>query len=378
MWIGNIESILRHERRRSCAEVTWEDSDLPTHPLQFEVPIWTKSTGLSPEAFLLACFPLAARHGEQRVHIDAPVCPMLVEGLHTVHAWWVNWGLINTPMPKIEAPLQSPRIDTARRSSAFLSGGLDSLHMLLRNRKMYRPSDPAYIHDALVIHGFDIGKRNGRLESEHFELTIARLTPLAAAVNLRLVPCWSNLRQLPTLPGVWSYLHHGAALAAVANAATIDPVQIFIGATFHVKCMMPWGSHPLIDVHYSSQRVAFIHEGSRFSRLEKVREVAESELALASLRVCPANVPGLLNCGNCEKCIRTRLELLAAGHDHTPTFGPSAVAPDTLERNLAIETAYQASFYHELVAPLAEHGFRQLSQILADKLDARNRRKMAE
>ncbi|HEX2711595.1 MAG TPA: hypothetical protein VHM88_05140, partial [Candidatus Acidoferrales bacterium] len=46
-----------------------------------------------------------------------------------------------------------------RRGVAFLSGGVDGLHMLMCNHRLYRREDPAYIRDALFIHGFDIGKR---------------------------------------------------------------------------------------------------------------------------------------------------------------------------------------------------------------------------
>jgi hypothetical protein len=370
MRIHDVEACSQDQRCRSSALVTWEELEHPDGLLDFEVPVKTgRIAGPSAEAFLLACFPLAVRHGERRIRIDSPVCPMLVDGLHTVHAWWTDWGLVDTEMPVIEAETQSPPFDTPRRSMAFLSGGIDSTHMLWRNRKLYRPGDPAYIEDALVIQGFDIGKRKGRPEAGHFEMTLERLAPFAAEMNVNLVPCSSNLRHLPTEPGTWSYLHHGAALAAVAHAAVTGPAQLFLGASFKVANMTPWGSHPLTDVQYSSQRITLIHEGSRFSRLAKVGEIAESPVALTSLRVCPANAPGQLNCGECEKCIRTRLELLASGHDHSAAFGPSAVPADLLERNLEIQSAYQRSYYEDLLAPLDARGFHQLSRIVASKLE---------
>src|SRR4051812_12213687 len=89
---------------RSFARVTWEDSNAPAGTLEFVVPRdRDTSRAPAPEAFLLACFPLAAAQGERRVAIAAPCCPRLGEGLHTVHAWWRRWGLVHAPMPAIEA-----------------------------------------------------------------------------------------------------------------------------------------------------------------------------------------------------------------------------------------------------------------------------------
>ena len=66
-----------------------------------------------------------------------------------------------------------------------------------------------------------------------------------------------------------------------------------------------------------------IHDGARHARFQKVRELASWPTALAALRVCPGNPGNELNCGVCEKCLRTRLELLAAGVEETATLGAS-------------------------------------------------------
>ena len=144
----------------------------------------------SADAFLAACFPLAAIHGEARVRIEGQPCPMLVEGLRTVHAWWTSWGGMPTPAPEIETAARGRgRIPAGpRRAVAFLSGGVDGLHMLMRNRRLYRKDDPAYIRDALFIHGFDIGKRARDPENERFRMTLRRLDPVAAETGIRHHP----------------------------------------------------------------------------------------------------------------------------------------------------------------------------------------------
>src|SRR5438477_6001812 len=203
--------------RTTSATVEWEDRAYAEQVLSFEVDAGdADDTGASDEpcadAFLAACFPLAALHGEARVRVEGHPCPMLVEGLRTAHAWWASWGGIGPQAPVIESLPKGRAVDLRRprRAIACLSGGVDRLHLLLRNRQLYRPDDPAYIREALFVHGFDIGKRARRPENEHFRMALALLEPVASETGLRLIPCRTNLRHLPSKPGFWANRHNGA------------------------------------------------------------------------------------------------------------------------------------------------------------------------
>ena len=85
------------DTRIISATIEWEDRPYPEQVLEFEI----NDGGLTEphqfdetcaDAFLAACFPLAALHGESRVRIEERPCPMLSEGLRTAHAWWASWG----------------------------------------------------------------------------------------------------------------------------------------------------------------------------------------------------------------------------------------------------------------------------------------------
>lgn len=188
------------DARIMSATVAWEDRDFPDQVLFFEI---RDTEGDAPygadepsaDAFLAGCFPFAALHGEARVRIEGQPCPMLIDGLYTAHAWWTSWGGMPSPMPLIETPdRRSLTIPTgARRGVAFLSGGVDCLHMLMHNRRLYRQTDPAYIRDAVFIHGFDIGKRARDPENERFRTALRNLEPVAAELGLRLIRCRTNL-----------------------------------------------------------------------------------------------------------------------------------------------------------------------------------------
>jgi hypothetical protein len=377
MRIRNLTTSMTGSARVVSAQVAWEDQDLPDQPLTFSIAATgdgkteDDDCGLCADAFLTACFPLAAVHGEARVRIEGRPCPMVVEGLRTAHAWWRSWGGMPSPVPEIEA-LARDRSDAAaagpRQAVAFLSGGVDGLHMLMRNRQLYRKDDPAYIRAALFIHGFDIGKRARDPENQRYQMALRRLEPVAAETGLQLIACRTNLRHLPTKPGFWTYRYHGAALAAVGHAATRRSALLFIAATFDAANPVPMGSHPAVDGLFSSQRVTIIHDGSRFSRLEKVRDLARWPTALAALRVCPANLGNAANCGRCEKCLRTRLELLAAGIEETEAFGPSLTPVELWEDDKLGPVGNRPIAYSDLLAPLRARGLDALCKALEAKI----------
>jgi hypothetical protein len=385
MLIDDLACVTTAEGRRLSATVTWEDSNFPSEELVFEVSgptpagrvgVWEHGEDPCPDAFLTACFPLAAVHGEARVRIADSPCPMLVEGLRTAYGWWSVWGGMPNAAPNIETGRRRcAPVDGQRHAIGFLSGGVDSLHMLMRNRQQYRPEEPAYIRDVLFVHGFDIGKRRRDPENGRYQAALHRLEPVASETRARLVACRTNLRHLPSRPGFWEDRHIGAALAAVGHAATLRPAFAFIGGTYTVANAIPSGSHPVVDGLFSSQRVAVIHDGARFTRLEKAYDLASWPAALAALRVCAGSPEGgAANCGRCEKCLCTRLELLAAGIDETETFGPS-LTPLELWHDIApVEIGERIAFYEDLLPQLRHLGFDALSSVIEEKIAIHQRR----
>src|SRR5262249_10973275 len=72
---------------------------------------------------------------------------------------------------------------------------------------------------------------------------------------------------------------------------------------------------------WSSETTELVHDGCEATRIEKARRIATSPVALSSLRVCWENRDGAYNCGRCEKCLRTMINLLVVGAlDRCSTF----------------------------------------------------------
>jgi hypothetical protein len=145
---------------------------------------------------------------------------------------------------------------------------------------------------------------------------------------------------------------------------------LFVGASHDIANPVPIGSHPAVDGLFSSQRVTIMHDGARYSRFQKVRDLANWPTALAALRVCPANPGSEANCGKCEKCLRTRLELLAAGVEDTAAFGPSLTPIELWDEQALGPVGDRAITYEDLLAPLRTRGLDALCRVLEDKIRA--------
>jgi hypothetical protein len=96
--------------------------------------------------------------------------------------------------------------------------------------------------------------------------------------------------------------------------------------------------------------------------------VAEWDVAFQNFRVCLANIPEKLNCGRCEKCVRTMLELEALGLlDKTQAFTENEVDPAWLDA-FSITIRVRDPFYRELVGPLRTRGREDLAEKIERKL----------
>jgi hypothetical protein len=102
--------------------------------------------------------------------------------------------------------------------------------------------------------------------------------------------------------------------------------------------------------------------------MQKLKIVAGWDVAFQNFRVCLANVPDKLNCGRCEKCVRTMLELEALGLlDKTRAFAEDSVDPAWLDA-FSITIRVRNPFYEELIEPLKARGREDLAGKIRDKL----------
>lgn len=375
MRVRDIVSARRGAAWVSSALIAWEDSEQPDFALYFEIGDPNDHSAGAVNGLAAACFPLAIVHRERRLRIDGALCPMLADGLRAIDAWWGRWGGTPREGLAIEAmPAQSATRPGAKAGISLLSGGVDSLHTLYRNRELYQASDPAFIRTSVFVHGYDIGKRPRDAQSERYRLALDNLRPLADMMDVRLVTCRTNLRHVPTPPGFWTFRQHGGALAAVGHMSAVVPSFVFIAGAYDIARLTPLGAHAAIDGWYSSQDVSTVFDGATFNRIAKLRDLAGWPEALERLRVCPANLGRLLNCGVCSTCVHTRLELFGLGIDYTVSLGESLVPPGLLERAAQIDFFHETIRYRDILRLLRARGLVEHCRIIEGKLAACMRR----
>jgi hypothetical protein len=334
------------------------------------------------DSFLTALMPLGQWLGERRIRIDGPVSVLLRDGLAAAsrlfELWYERYQAIAIESREGFAA-RMPR--SAPRAASFLSGGIDSLALLRANRLAYSPDHPRYIHDGLLLFGlntFDRDATGFRAERiAAYEAHLERMTAFARRNGITLIPVRTNVRAL--YPDFDAWAHIGAAAGIISPAlclgARFDRVEL--GSAGHGPYPPPRGTHPALDHHFSTEAVTVRQAQIALTRFEKTRIVAEWDDALTVLRTCLYHrVPdtGRVNCGECEKCLRTMLFLEALGKlDGAITYPCNEFTPSMLEP-LAIENHVQALYYTQCVDSLAARGRHDLVRPLRRRIDSYERR----
>jgi hypothetical protein len=373
MRITNLKLEHRKKRTRVSALVEWEDSDRQAKEIFIEtVEDFGRDISDNPHAFLVGCIIPAIHFGEKRIQLEAEICPGLREGLKTVMALMKQWSGGEYRPLTIETKISSAvrHSNGKRRAGMFLSGGIDSLASLRINKTNYPAQHPGSVKDCLLIHGFDIGGVVERGMKYHvFERALAAMSRVAEDADVTLIPIYTNIRHLCDERDLWLNKFFGAVLAAAGHAFDSRLNSVFIASSYDLPNLAPCGSHPLLDPEYSSFDLRIRHTDLALSRLDKLRIVAGWDVAFQNFRVCLANVKDRLNCGKCEKCVRTMTELVAIGALHkTNAFVENDVSPE-LFSGFDITIRHREPFYQAMLPLLKERGRTDLVQTIKSMLE---------
>jgi len=270
-----------------------------TGPKRFELAFRVSRGPVSRTStpFLAASLLPAMRAGEP-LSIYGTVSPRLLASIPTIQGVLSAWF---QRAKSIEVDAQSAPEQQGPGVACFFSGGVDSFYSVL--------SHLDEISALVFVHGFDIRPREVALRARISE----SLRKAASRLGKPLIEVETNMRTFSDRFAAWSEEYHGSALASVALLLSPQFGRFYIPASFPPGYSVPWGSHKDLDPLWSSEATDIIHDGGDATRVEKVRFLASSEVALQSLRVCWENRGGHYNCGHCEKCIRTMVNLRVAG-----------------------------------------------------------------
>ena len=90
----------------------------------------------------------------------------------------------------------------------------------------------------------------------------------------------------------------------------------------------------MLDPLYSTGAVEILHQPNALTRFERLESIAQNPQVLRNLVVCLAfPTAPQINCGECEKCLRTMTALVALGKlEGARLFPARGVTPELLRR----------------------------------------------
>jgi hypothetical protein len=163
----------------------------------------------------------------------------------------------------------------------------------------------------------------------------------------------------------------GAASVSVAHALSRRFSKVLFASDGNGIDPAPGGSHPLLDQNFSTAAVQVQHEQTSWTRIDKLRLLAAWPSALRLMQPChyiSVPPPGQINCGRCEKCIRTMLGLLALGKlAEAGAFADDDVTPEMV-RPIPVANQVKADLLQQLIDPLRAAGREDLVRVIRRKL----------
>jgi hypothetical protein len=265
-----------------------------------------------PMDAIVAAFLLPTWSRGAFLSLDGALSELLRNNLPAVATLLNEWWSVSGPLPLEPADTPPPRggiLASRRRATGLMfSGGVDAFFSLLRG---------TVAPDALVfVDGFDIPLTDvARRDAAH-----DAVCEVADALGLPVLRVATNLREHALFASVPWDLTHGGALAAVGHSLRRQLSHLIVSSSdaFADDTGGGYGSHFRLDPLWSSEQLAVLFEGATHRRSQKLLAIAGEPLVRQHLRVCWEHRTRDLNCGTCEKCIRTQLILVA--HDQLQHF----------------------------------------------------------
>jgi hypothetical protein len=298
---------------------------------------------------VLSALIVAMREGRP-VHVEGPVTETLIRGLEEFQEAWALWRTKYTPVRITADQIMPAEAQTTRRGMFAFSGGVDGTFALLRHHKARAGLRTARPIGAMLIHGFDIPLG----EQDAFDRARANVAEVIGALGLPLSVVRTNWQSEACTAWLQEYL---AGLSACLHQFRgFANVGVLGAGEDYAHLTQPWGSNNPITNHLLSGSGFEIHtEGGGFTRTQRVRLICDYPEIAAKLRVCWEGPMTGGNCGRCEKCIRTKLNLMAIQAPPVCFDGPATHAQIL---SLTARNRLQLGFLEEILASAKENGVR--------------------
>jgi len=290
---------------------------------------------------------VAMRKGRP-LHIEGSISRRLLVNLVEFQRAWSLWA------PRLYQPVEvtcsvicdeSPSL--RRTAVSAFSGGVDATFAMLYHTDGVAKVDQLKVNAAVLVQGFDIGldqpeafavaQSNARAMTELMGVPLSIVRTNFASVGSQ----WTNAFGA----GLAACLHLFGEMCDTAVMGTDEDYAHFV---------LPWGSNPITNQFLSSAGMIVVSEGGGFTRTEKVAVIARNQKASEHLRVCWQGPQTGLNCGICEKCVRTKLNFLAAGFAVPKCLGVPPSSREVL--GLRVQNRTQLSYLTDILEKSEKSG----------------------
>lgn len=312
------------------------------------------------DAYLLAMV-MDAMHERRDLVIRGSVSKTLLSNLVEYQAAWHKW----LPADYGTVEMQPERIrggETAREGAlCAFSGGVDATFSVWRHTQRKFSHRSQNIKACALVHGFDIPLD----QNAEYRNAFNRAEQTLRDVGLELIEFRTNYKLVAASP--WGHSFACALVAALSNIKRLAGTCVIGSSEPYDMLVVPWGSSPITDHLLTSGEFAVIHDGANCDRTEKVAEIAGWTAGVDNLRVCWEGELTDRNCGKCEKCLRTKLNFLAAGHRVPPSLpggDPAADIRSVYLRNDAVRAEWEQIYRHARAQAIRADWTHRLGRLL--------------
>jgi hypothetical protein len=289
---------------------------------------WGEVWPAQPSRLDFAAVALAqyAAASGQDLHLNGPVTRDLLVNLDEYLRIWAVWRPDRFAHVELTADAEVPAAPGPRGAVIGFSGGVDSSFALAAHASGLLGRQSRSVDRGVLVIGWDI---------RHGDLAAARRVERSAAESLRaygadLAVVSTNFQQ--EFCPAW-FMMFNAGLVSVLTTFADDYSGAVVGndQTYLQEFRTgPYGCHSSVNHLLGQPAFPVVTAGGTHDRVERLRVLRDHPALLKGLRVCFQSWAGGRNCGHCGKCLRTNLEMRAAGLDPSVAFPEPFTAEDFL------------------------------------------------
>jgi hypothetical protein len=277
------------------------DGEIQVGDQSYPVYFQTQDVQLEPniEAFLALALLPAMKKRIAAIEVDGVVSQRFLEGTEKIQqvfkSWKPNYGRVEIRNVQVQPRTRSQ----SGRRGVFFSGGLDSYYSFLAHLDELS----AFIH----LDGFDIPLKEQSTRKRMAE----NCRYVGEQFGKQAIILETNARQFIENYVTWSF-SHGSVMGSAGLLMMPEYERLYIAGAGVPGDRDPFGSHPDLDPNWSTEILEFVHE-TQADKIDKCRLIGQYEVALQTLHVCLHFPETGLNCGECEKCLRSQVYLQVVG-----------------------------------------------------------------